>query len=360
VSQPGLTASTGNVAFRLSDARWCGASLAAYLSPILVLAVVVALPPFWSWQFGTIADGFETGFYILCTALVFLVTLLLVRAQGRVKAIADGLEKQARVRTHELECAYDDLKQQIRSRKMAEEAMRHLEKMEIIGQLGGSIAHDFNNALTAVIGNLDLLKMRISDARDLQLLQGSYNAAQRGTRLSRQLLAYARKEPPQLKRNAMDCIIAGLADLLPATMGSTIKVEIQLQPALWPVFVDTSQIETAILNVAINARDAMPDGGTLRLEAVNQSIGSVGQGPDSLTPGDYVVVSISDTGTGLSEEVARHAFEPFYTTKEPGKGTGLGLSQVYRHAVECGGTATLEGAVGRGTVVRLYLPRAQP
>jgi signal transduction histidine kinase len=334
--------------------------LAAYLSPILVLAVVVALPPFWSWQFGTIADGFETGFYILCTALVFLVTLLLVRAQGRVKAIADGLEKQAQVRTHELECAYDDLKQQIRGRKMAEEAMRHLEKMEIIGQLGGSIAHDFNNALTAVIGNLDLLKMRISDARDLQLLQGSYNAAQRGTRLSRQLLAYARKEPPQLKRNAMDCIIAGLADLLPATMGSTIKVEIQLQPALWPVFVDTSQIETAILNVAINARDAMPDGGTLRLEAANQSIGSVGQGPDSLTPGDYVVVSISDTGTGLSEEVARHAFEPFYTTKEPGKGTGLGLSQVYRHAVECGGTATLEGAVGRGAVVRLYLPRAQP
>ena len=239
-----------------------------------------------------------------------------------------------------------------------EAQLRQAQKMEAIGQLTGGVAHDFNNLLTAVIGNLEMLGQSLSDPRALRRVQAAMRAAQRGGQLTQQLLAYARRQnltPQPVDGNA---VITGMADLLQRSLGGLVQVEMQLSPGLWAAHSDPTQLELMVLNLAINARDAMPAGGRLTLATCNVPQGSPGM-PAELTAGDYVLVSVTDNGEGMSPEVLEHAFEPFFTTKDVGKGSGLGLAQVYGLAAQFGGVARLRSQVGEGTTVEVFLPRTE-
>jgi signal transduction histidine kinase/ActR/RegA family two-component response regulator len=240
----------------------------------------------------------------------------------------------------------------------AEQAFRQAQKMEVIGQLTGGVAHDFNNLLTAVMGNLDLIAGRTDDREVRKLAEGALRAAKRGATLTHQLLAFARQQRLELRPANVNDLVTGMADMLLRTLGGTVRVELAVADRLWPALIDANQIENAILNLAINARDAMPEGGTLTLETANLRVGQLHR-PGGLEPGDYVVIAVADTGTGMSDDVKAKAFEPFFTTKEVGKGSGLGLSQVYGVVRQSGGAVELDSTPGCGTTVRLYLPRAR-
>ena len=232
--------------------------------------------------------------------------------------------------------------------------------MEAIGQLTGGVAHDFNNLLTAVIGNLEMLSHTLTDERPLRRVNAAMRAAQRGGELTQQLLAYARRQnltPQPVDANA---VIAGMAELLQRSLGGLVQVEMDLAPALWLAHSDPTQLELMVLNLAINARDAMPEGGSIRIGTRNIDIviGAPGM-PAELAPGPYVAITVSDNGSGMPPEVLEHAFEPFFTTKEVGKGSGLGLAQVYGLAGQFGGTARLSSVQGDGTTVEVFLPRAE-
>ena len=242
-------------------------------------------------------------------------------------------------------------------RERTEEALRQAQKMEAIGQMTGGVAHDFNNLLTAVLGNLELALRRTEDERLRRYLTGATEAAQRGARLTEQLLAFSRKQRLEPEPVDLNGLVSGMQDLLRSTLGSAVRIETTLQRDLWPAMVDATQLELVILNLAINSRDAMPGGGQITVGTANSSAGDAGR-PGDLGAGDFVVVSVADTGTGMSEEVLAHAFEPFFTTKAVGGGTGLGLSQVYGFARQSGGSVKVDTAPGRGTTVSVYVPRA--
>jgi PAS domain S-box-containing protein len=231
------------------------------------------------------------------------------------------------------------------------------QKMEAIGQLTGGLAHDFNNLLTAIVGSLDILKRRWDQGRTSdapRYIDAAQNAAGRATALTRRLLAFARRQALDPKRIDANALVADMRDLLKQTVGPEIEVRTVLSEDLGSILCDQNQLENAILNLSINARDAMPEGGRLTIETANAS----SQEPD-LPKGDYVAISVADTGTGMEPDVLAHAFEPFFTTKPSGKGTGLGLSMVYGFATQSGGQLRLSSIVGNGTVVRIYLPRSE-
>jgi nitrogen-specific signal transduction histidine kinase/CheY-like chemotaxis protein len=242
----------------------------------------------------------------------------------------------------------------------AEERHRRSQRLEAIGQLTGGIAHDFNNLLSVVIGNLDLLAERVGrDATSNELVQSALGASLRGAELTRQLLAFARRQPLEPKVVAINERVAATMELLHRTLGGEIAIATSLAPDLWPAFVDPTQFESALVNLAINARDAMPDGGRLTIETVNEQLDEVyAQTNSDAMPGEYVMVAVSDTGTGMTPEVLARAFEPFFTTKQPGRGTGLGLSMVYGFTRQSRGHIKIYSELGHGTTVRLYLPRA--
>ena len=240
--------------------------------------------------------------------------------------------------------------------RQMEAQLRQAQKMEAIGQLTGGIAHDFNNLLTVVLGNLELLQSRLQDERSMRHLRAAQRAAERGGALTHQLLAYARRQPISPRPVDLAALIGGMGDLLQRSLGGLVRVEFALAADLWPAFCDPTQLELMLLNLAINARDAMPGGGTIGIQADNAVSG--GKLPPELAPGDYVSISVIDTGTGMPPDVRERAFEPFFTTKEPGKGSGLGLAQVWGLAQQFGGTVLLDSMPGRGTTVRVYLPRA--
>jgi PAS domain S-box-containing protein len=243
-------------------------------------------------------------------------------------------------------------------REAMEERLRQSQKMEAVGQLTGGIAHDFNNLLTAIIGNLELLEPRIaSDASAANYLGGAQRAAENGARLTEQLLAFSRRQHLEARIVDLNAVIAGMRDLLSRTIGATIRVRTNLSPELWPALADPTQIEIAILNLAINARDAMPLGGSLTIETQNLT-SSADPIPSEVGERDCIRITVRDTGTGMSEEVLRSAVEPFFTTKDVGKGSGLGLSQVYGMVRQSNGTLQIESRVGDGSAVHLYLPRA--
>jgi len=243
-------------------------------------------------------------------------------------------------------------------REAMEERLRQSQKMEAVGQLTGGIAHDFNNLLTAIIGNLELLEPRLAgDANAATYLAGAQRAAENGARLTEQLLAFSRRQHLEARIIDLNAVIAGMRDLLSRTIGATIRVRTNLSPELWPALADPTQIEIAILNLAINARDAMPLGGSLTIETRNLTR-SADPIPSEVGERDCVRITVRDTGTGMSEEVLRSAVEPFFTTKEVGKGSGLGLSQVYGMVRQSNGTLQIESRIGDGTAVHLYLPRA--
>jgi PAS domain S-box-containing protein len=239
-----------------------------------------------------------------------------------------------------------------------EEALRKSQRLEAIGQLTGGIAHDFNNLLTIITGNHELLEMELEDSGQRDLLSRANNAALMGARLTNRLLTFARRrklEPAELDLNEQ---VLAMAELLRRTLGESVVLGTLLAPGLWRVRADPGEIENAVLNLAINARDAMPAGGKLIIETSNVVLDATDVAAEvGLAAGEYVRLAVSDTGAGMSHEVLARAFEPFFTTKEPGKGTGLGLSVIYGFVRQSGGHVTASSALGKGTTVTLYLPR---
>jgi len=245
--------------------------------------------------------------------------------------------------------------------KAVEEQLRQAQKMEAVGQLTGGIAHDFNNLLMIIGGSLDLIYRRSAqDAGAVALLDAARQGVARGAKLNQQLLAFSRRQDMRTEAVCVNDMIPDFEHLLDRAVGETVAVKVTTEPLLWYCSTDPHQLETAILNLAINARDAMPNGGTLTLSTENCVVGpaiAVGRGA---APGDYVVVSVRDTGIGMPPEIVSRIFEPFFTTKEVGKGTGLGLSQVYGFAKQSGGFVAVESAEGQGTIISIHLPRTDP
>lgn len=243
----------------------------------------------------------------------------------------------------------------ISERKQLEQKLLGSQRMEAVGQLTGGVAHEFNNLLTVVLGNAELLSL--SDQPAPELLSEIVSAAQRGADLTRHMLAFARKQPLRAKLVRLEELIPRLSATLLRLLGDSISIRHEVDPDLWPVKVDADQLESALLNVALNARDAMPDGGSVTLACRNTQIPSDGR-DTTLTPGAYVQIDVSDTGTGMTSETAARAFEPFFTTKVVGKGTGLGLSMVIGFSQQSGGDTLIDSQPGQGTTVSLLLPRA--
>jgi PAS domain S-box-containing protein len=244
--------------------------------------------------------------------------------------------------------------------KATEEALRQSQKMEAVGQLTGGIAHDFNNLLTGIVGSLDLLQTRLNQGRIdnvARYINAAMTSANRAAALTHRLLAFARRQPLIPKGVDANALVVSLEDLLRRTIGETIDLEIAASDELWGTLCDPNQLESALLNLAINARDAMPDGGKLTIATANARLNNVTADTPALVPGDYICITVTDTGVGMSPEVAARAFDPFFTTKPIGQGTGLGLSMIYGFARQSNGHATIDSKIGRGTSVRLYLPR---
>jgi PAS domain S-box-containing protein len=243
----------------------------------------------------------------------------------------------------------------------AQDQLRQAQKMEAIGQLTGGVAHDFNNLLTVIIGNLEMLQRREADAlseRGRGAVDNAMNGARRAALLTSSLLAFARRQPLAPRPIDANAQIAGMSDLLDRSLTERVRVETVLQPGLWTAHADANQLESAILNLALNARDAMPGGGTLTIETANVVLDDAYcRDNDDVEPGAYVGIFVGDTGDGMDSEVQARAFDPFFTTKDIGQGTGLGLSQVYGFAKQSGGHVRIFSAPGAGTTIRLYLPR---
>jgi signal transduction histidine kinase len=252
------------------------------------------------------------------------------------------------------------VKEEVERRAKTEEALRQSQKMETLGQLTGGIAHDFNNLLQIVTGNLDTLCRKMpDDATPLRrYAERAMTGAERAAILTQRLLAFSRRQPLAPKPTDVNRLLPGMSELLHRTLGETVEVEAVLPPRIWLVEADPNQLENAILNLALNARDAMPGGGKLTIETQNTHLDKsyAAQNP-GVTPGQYVVICISDTGEGMDEDTAEKAIEPFFTTKEAGKGTGLGLSMVYGFVKQSGGHFKIYSEPGEGTTVKIYLPR---
>jgi signal transduction histidine kinase/CheY-like chemotaxis protein len=279
-----------------------------------------------------------------------------IEAKGAALSQANALlETKVAERTAQLQT-------ELRRREEAEAILRQAQKIESLGQLTGGIAHDFNNMLTVVIGNLDTLKRRLpklAKGGDLEkpveaALQGARNAA----KLTHRLLAFARKQPLEPAAINMNALVSGISDMLARTVGEPVKVETVLGAGLWTVFADPNQVESAIINLAVNARDAMPEGGKLTIETANAYLDEPYVRPfGDIFPGQYVMLSVSDTGIGIPRESMDRVFEPFFTTKGAGAGTGLGLAMVHGFVKQSGGHIRLYSEAGQGTSVKIYLPR---
>ncbi|MES2751233.1 MAG: PAS domain-containing protein, partial [Pseudomonadota bacterium] len=244
--------------------------------------------------------------------------------------------------------------------KATEEALRQSQKMEAVGQLTGGIAHDFNNLLTGIVGSLDLMRARLAKGRTEnadRYIDAAMKSANRAAALTHRLLAFARRQPLSPKAVDANRLIASLEDLLRRTIGETINLKILPSKNLWSTLCDPNQLENGLLNLAINARDAMPDGGRLTIKTSNASLDGVLMNNPALSPGDYICIDVIDTGTGMSAEVVARAFDPFFTTKPIGQGTGLGLSMIYGFARQSNGHVVIESTSGSGTSIKVYLPR---
>ena len=256
----------------------------------------------------------------------------------------------------------EDLRAEIAQRGRVEDQLRQSQKMEAVGRLTGGVAHDFNNLLTVVIGNLDLVHRRLkaADQRSANMIFNAAEAAKRAASLTHRLLAFSRQQPLEPKRVDVNSLVSGMSDLLRRTLSAEVKIATLFAGELWPTLIDPNQLENAILNLAVNARDAMPAGGTLTIETSNVDADETfGSEHDELTPGPYVLVTVSDTGHGMPPEIVAQVFEPFFTTKPIGKGTGLGLSQVYGFVKQSGGFVSIDSERDIGTTVKLYLPKLQ-
>ena len=276
------------------------------------------------------------------------------QAEETLRGVNETLERAVAERTADLQAALDRVQAEMGERERAEEALRQAQKMEAVGRLTGGIAHDFNNLLTPVIGGLEMILGSLQDERLKRLAEGALESSRRGAKLTTQLLAFSRIQRLSLAPVAVDAVIANLGQILTHTLGAGIEVRMQLAAGA-RALCDENQLENAILNLAINARDAMPDGGVLTISTDRTCAPACPDLPD----GDYVRISVADTGSGMPPEVASRAVEPFFTTKPFGQGTGLGLAQVYGIARQAGGTLRIESDEAKGTVVHIILPRAE-
>jgi signal transduction histidine kinase len=285
------------------------------------------------------------GFVGLLVAMAVLVVLILGLSQTALRRAKTESEERAEA----LAAAYAELQVQVDERTRAEEQLRQAQKMQALGQLTGGIAHDFNNLLTVIQGSADILRRPgIAEEKRIRFADAIVQTAGRAAALTAQLLAFARRQPLQPEIIDINAKIRGMTDLLDRTLGERVEVRAELAEGLCSIEADPAQLESAILNIAVNARDAMPDGGTLTLRTTEG---------DALDDGRRAVcIAVTDTGTGIEEQALGRVFEPFFTTKSVGKGTGLGLSQVYGFAAQTGGDVQVESAVGRGTTVTLILP----
>ena len=250
-------------------------------------------------------------------------------------------------------------KEQAHALAQAEAALRQSQKMEAVGHLTGGIAHDFNNMLAVVIGSLDMLKRRLPEgSRERRHAGNAMEAADRAATLTQRLLAFARQQPLHPKPVDANALVAGMHELLRHAIGPDVRLEVQSADGLWPTLADANQLENAILNLAVNARDAMPEGGRLAIETANVTLeGRQAASQLDMPAGDYVSITVTDTGIGMAPEMVARAFDPFFTTKQAGQGTGLGLSQVYGFVKQSGGHVTIHSELTHGTSVRIYLPR---
>jgi signal transduction histidine kinase/ActR/RegA family two-component response regulator len=284
------------------------------------------------------------------------------RRQYECQRLNEQLESRVQERTAELAAANHQLLAQIEEREKVESTLRQMQRLEAVGQLTSGVAHDFNNLLTVVLGNIEIVQHGLQDAgvddKLTQRLGYMRSAAERGAKLTDQLLAFSRRQRLEPKLLDLNEIVAGMRDLLQSTLGGSIRIDTRLAEGLWPAMVDPTQLELAVLNLAINARDAMGVGGSLAVETANIRLADPGA-PEEPPAGEYVAICVRDNGSGMSEEVRQKAFEPFFTTKEIGKGSGLGLSQVLGFAKQSGGGVCIDSRPRRGTSVYIYLPRAQ-
>ncbi|MCG2594459.1 response regulator [Ramlibacter sp. XY19] len=284
-----------------------------------------------------------------------------VEAEKELRSLNANLEARIEERTHDLQAAVQQLQDETRERQAAEEALRQAQKMEAVGQLTGGIAHDFNNLLQGIMGSLDLLKLRLQLGKleniD-KLMAGAMHSAERAAGLTHRLLAFSRRQPLDPRPVKANQLVATMEELLRRTLGETIRLELVLAGGLWTTLCDPHQLESAILNLCINARDAMPDGGVLTIETSNAWLDDMYvQQQRDVQAGQYVCISVTDTGVGMAPDVLAKAFDPFFTTKPIGQGTGLGLSMIYGFARQSAGHARLYSEPGQGTTARLYLPR---
>jgi len=280
------------------------------------------------------------------------------RRQRQAEHAAEFLERAVEERTAELAAANRQLKAQIEERERVEAVLRQSQRLEAVGQLTSGVAHDFNNLLTVILGSLAFLERDEADTKTRRRLEMMRTAAERGAKLTAQLLAFSRRQRLEPKPVDLNETVAGMRDLLQSTMGGSVRIEMVVQEDLWPALVDPTQIELIILNLAINARDAMEVGGSLTVETANLALPEGPRRPEEPPPGDYVAVTVSDTGSGMTEEVLGRVFEPFFTTKPVGKGSGLGLSQVLGFAQQSGGGVRIDTRLGEGSSVKVFLPRA--
>jgi len=281
-------------------------------------------------------------------------------AEEALRELNDNLERRVAERTRELAEANQRLQVEMSERERAEEALRHAQKMEAIGQLTGGIAHDFNNMLTGVLGALDLIDRRLASGRFADLkryLTAAQTSANRAASLTHRLLAFARRQSLDPQPVDVKQLVLSMEEMLRRTMAEQIQLDIQLQEASWLAFSDAHQLENALLNLAINARDAMLGGGRLSIRTGHVHISETE--PNGPAPGDYVTLSVADTGIGMPPRVVAKAFDPFFTTKPIGQGTGLGLSMVYGFVKQTGGHVRIDSTVGSGTDITLFLPRSQ-
>ena len=271
----------------------------------------------------------------------------LSQSEQRLQITLETLEQQVEERTAQL--------------RHNEEALRQSQKMEAVGQLTGGIAHDFNNMLTGIIGSLELLRRRLARGRteDLDgLIDLGVTSANRAAGLTHRLLAFSRRQSLDSKPVEMNALVTSMGELLQRSINETIQLDMQLSEELWVAEADPNQLESALLNLVLNARDAMPDGGKLTVKTFNQHLDAAfTETHGNLQPGDYVVLSVTDTGCGMPQSTISRAFDPFFTTKPIGQGTGLGLSMIYGFSKQSRGHVTIESEVGKGTTVNLYLPR---
>ncbi len=328
------------------------------------------------------AGRFDLGFYVgrifglASTSLVLTVLLLETRAlyarlaqsidkergvlqdanqalrdrEDRLKQLNDTLEQRVRDRTRQLEI-------EITERERTQEALRETQKLEAIGRMAGGIAHDFNNLLTVIVGSVELLLDSDLNSDDRHAVEGIDRAADRGARLVRQILSFSRRQPLNLDVVDLRQRTNDLTEMLGRSVRGDIRLIMTLAEDLWPVECDVTELEVALMNLCVNARDAMPKGGLVHIDGRNYTPAPADATAAGLS-GDFVALSVADTGIGIAPDDVKRVFEPFFTTKDVGKGTGLGLSQVYGFAQQAGGMATIESKIGEGTSVTLYLPRA--